>query len=67
MALMSAHLDALRIQLSAAEPADRGAIAVTLAELEPLLGHRVGVVRDALHAAGVAIDLKIFNEKNWII
>jgi|GEM_PF-2123467 len=56
MALMSAHLEALRAQLASADPAERGVIAVAIAEQEPLLGHRVEAVRAALHAAGAAID-----------
>lgn len=53
---MTAHLESLRTQIAAADPAARAAIAVALAEQEPALGHRVAIVRDAVHAAGAAVE-----------
>lgn len=53
---MTAHLEALRAQFAAADPTARPALAVAIAEQEPLLGHREAVVRTALHEAGAALD-----------
>lgn len=58
MTSMRAHFDALRSRLAdpAASPAARAAVAVAIAESEPLLGHRGAVIRDAIQVAGVALD-----------
>ncbi|MBK9035013.1 MAG: hypothetical protein IPL61_27745 [Myxococcales bacterium] len=53
---MIAHLDSLRAQLAAADPAARATAAVRLAEDDPLLGHRAAVVRANIHAAGPLVE-----------
>lgn len=59
MVFMSGHLEGLRAQIAAVEPHRRAALAVDLAESEPLLGHRAGVIRDAIRAAGEALDAAV--------
>lgn len=56
MALMSAELEALRQEIAAVEPSSRAAAAVERIESWPIFGHRMGVVRDAIHVAAAEVE-----------